>query len=130
LDHCDSSIVNRLAKGLVVAFLALDVLTAGEAVSAPPDTVIGIKSGVTYRKQCFTVEGVARNQTNDPKTFDHLIFVKNDCFKSVKLKICYHQTDHCVDIFVPPHSNKETWIGAFPAMRFFQYDAKEMPGLY
>jgi hypothetical protein len=115
---------------MLIALLALGVLTAGDAVSAQPDTGIGINSEVVYKKQCFAIQGVARNQTIDPKMFDHVIYVKNECFKPVKLKVCYHDTDRCVDILVPPRSNKETWLGAFPSMRFFQYDAKEVPGLF
>jgi len=115
---------------MLIALLPLAVLTTGNAVSAPPDTGKGINSEGVYKKQCFAVQGVARNQKIDPKMFDHLIFVKNECLKPVRLKVCYHETDRCVDISVPPRSSKETWLGAFPSMRFFQYDLKEVPGVF
>jgi len=130
LNHCDSIITNLIENGILVALLALGVFTADEAVSAQLATGSGMKSDVFYEKQCFSIQGGARSQMMDPKMFDHVIFVKNKCYKSIKLKVCYHESDHCVDILVPPRSDKETWLGAFPSMRFFQYDAKEVPGLF
>jgi hypothetical protein len=115
---------------LMATFFALGVVTAGEAVSAQPVTGNGIKSDVLYEKPCFAIEGVARSQVIDPKMFDHIIGVKNKCAKTIKLKVCYHDSNHCVDILVAPFGYKETWLGAFPSMRFFQYDAKEVTSLF
>jgi hypothetical protein len=115
---------------MMVALLALGVLTADEAASAQTAAGIGLKSEYVYEKPCYVIQGFARGQVIDPKKMDHVIQVKNKCFKAIKLKVCYHDSDHCIDIFVPPHSDKEAWLGAFPSMRYFEFDAKEVPGLY
>jgi hypothetical protein len=51
--------------------------------------------------------------------------VDNRCVERIKVRICYHDTDSCVDADVPGRSRKEAVIGVFPAMRTFQYDLKE-----
>jgi hypothetical protein len=90
----------------------------------------GIRSLDIYGKSCFTTEGFARPRSVNSRLFDHVVIVKNRCTKNVKLKICYHKTERCAEITVPPHETKEAWLGAITALRFFQYDLKELPGLY
>ncbi len=119
----------QMKIGMLFVLIAYGVLPIGLA-TAQTATGNGIKSDNIYEKQCFAIQGQARSQTLSPSTFDHVIVVKNKCFKPIKLRVCYHQSDRCVTIITPPRSVKETWLGSFPSLRFFEYDAKEIPGLY
>src|SRR5712691_4485669 len=129
LDKSCLFATNQTLIGILISVIILSMLVASPSVKAQPATGTGIKSIDIYGKQCYTIQGVARNQTINPNIFDHVIIVKNQCFKNVKLKICYHKSDRCIEMSIPSRSTKESWLGSFPSMRFFQYDAKELPGL-
>jgi hypothetical protein len=90
----------------------------------------GIRSLDIYGKSCFTTEGLARPRSLNSRLFDHVVVVRSRCPKSVKLKICYHKTERCTEITVPPHETKEAWLGAMTALRLFRYDLQELRGIY
>jgi hypothetical protein len=130
LDKSCLFTTNQTLIGILFGAIILNMLVASPSANAQPSTGTGIKSIDIYGKQCYTIQGVARSHAINPNIFDHVIIVKNQCFKNVKLKICYHKSDRCIEMSIPHRSTKESWLGSFPSMRFFQYDAKELPGLF
>ena len=120
---------SRYLRPCLASLIALATIFSN-AATAQTASGIGIRSLDIYGKACFTTEGVARPQTPNSRLFNHVVVVKNRCPKSVKLKICYHKTERCTEVTVPPHETKEAWLGMMPVLRLFQYDLKELRGIY
>jgi hypothetical protein len=76
-------------------------------------------------KPCLETEGTAQPLASNPRVLNHIVNLDNHCVEPVKVRICYHGTDDCTDVDVPPRSRKEQLIGVFPAMQQFRYDVKE-----
>ena len=91
------------------------IAICGSAFAAP-------KAG----KACYMTISDARPAKTNPNLFNHIVIIRNQCFKPIKLKICYHKTRHCIDMLVPPRTTREGWLGALPAMPKFAYDVQEI----
>jgi len=76
-------------------------------------------------KLCLETNGNSSALASNPKILNHSVILDNRCFEPIKAKVCYHGTDECTDVEVPPRSRKEQVIGVFPAMQLFRYDVKE-----
>lgn len=119
---------HRFALSCLIVAVSLATTLSTPATAQISGT--GIRSLDIYGRSCFTTEGVARAQPANPQLFNHVVIVNNRCTKSVKLKVCYHKTERCAEITVPPHETKEAWLGSVRLLRFFQYDLKELPRMY
>jgi hypothetical protein len=84
-----------------------------------------IRSYDRFGKVCYTAEGVIRPQTTNPTLLNHIVFVRNHCYKQIKLKVCYYKSVHCIDMVVPSQSAKEGWLGA-TTVRSFEYTLQEL----
>jgi hypothetical protein len=117
--------------GIMILATSLLLCAASDVESATAQSfgATGINSVDIYGKQCFKVQGLARPELSVPNIFDHVIIVDNQCFKPVKLRICYHKSERCIDMEVPAQSIKEGWLGSYP-LRFFQYDIKQPSRLF
>jgi hypothetical protein len=76
-------------------------------------------------KPCLETGGAAQPLASNPRIMNHIVSLDNHCVERIKVRICYHGTDDCTDVDVPPRSRKEQLIGVFPAMQQFRYDVKE-----
>ena len=76
-------------------------------------------------KPCLTITKRAKAQLINPKIFEHWVVATNACGQRIKLKVCYSGTQDCVVVDVPPFGEKETEIGIFPALKYFQIETKE-----
>jgi hypothetical protein len=110
--------------------LGLTVGALSHAAAAQPAVGTGIRSQDIFGKFCFKAEGMSRPQPQNSRLFDHVVLIKNQCFKTLNLKVCYHNTDRCTQLTIPAYTAREAWLGAMPALRYFQYDLKEVPGPY
>lgn len=76
-------------------------------------------------KPCLQTSGEAQPLTSDPHVSNHVVILDNHCPDRIKAKVCYHGTNACTDVDVPPRARKEQIIGVLPAMPQFRYDVKE-----
>lgn len=76
-------------------------------------------------KPCLETHGSAEPLASNPRVLNHIVSLDNHCVERIKIRICYHGTQDCTDVDVPPRSRKEQIIGVFPAMQQFRYDVKE-----
>ena len=76
-------------------------------------------------KPCLVLHGYAKPQTINPNIFEHRIAASNGCGQNIKVKVCYHGSDDCITIDVPPWDRKDSVLGIYPALRDFKFDAKE-----
>jgi len=110
---------------VVTALLALsfpgDLLAQGFTSSAIGDR----KHRDFVGKPCLETSGTAQPLVSNPRILNHSVTLDNHCPERIKVKVCYHGTDECTDVDVPPGSRKEQIIGVFPAIQQFRYDVKE-----
>ena len=76
-------------------------------------------------KPCLTIRGQPRAETINPKLFIHMIVAANDCYKRIKLQVCYYRSQHCVAMDVPPYGHEEVVLGVMPAMSGFRFEFRE-----
>lgn len=76
-------------------------------------------------KPCIALESFVTNQLINKKIFEHWIKASNSCGQNIKIQVCYHKTEDCIDMIVPPWESKNAVLGIYPNVKEFQYDAKE-----
>jgi hypothetical protein len=76
-------------------------------------------------KPCLESVWTAQALVSNPRVLNHVVSLDNHCLDPIKVRICYHGTEDCTDVDVPPRSRKEQVIGVFPALQQFRYDVKE-----
>ena len=76
-------------------------------------------------RPCLVTSGEAQPLTSNPRISNHVVILDNHCPDRIKVRVCYHGTNECTDVDVPPRGRKEQIIGVLPAMRQFRYDVKE-----
>lgn len=127
--------MNRLKNSAAaVALLLSPDLAAGQGLGAIPGvslggTLDGSVDKTRHRgplgKPCLTFVGMARPHIIDPKLFDHVMTVDNSCGQRLKVRVCYSQTDRCIDMDVPGYGRKEAILGIMPSEPVFRFDFKE-----
>jgi hypothetical protein len=76
-------------------------------------------------KPCLAASGYAKPQVINKNIYEHWIRVTNSCGQNIKLRVCYHGTDDCIVMNVPPWESKNAVLGIYPMVKDFQFDAKE-----
>ena len=76
-------------------------------------------------KPCIALESFATTQLINKNTYEHWIKASNSCGQNIKVQVCYHESDDCILMNVPPWESKNAVLGIYPNMKEFQYDAKE-----
>jgi hypothetical protein len=61
----------------------------------------------------------------DSRATAQRITATNSCGQNIKVQVCYHKTDDCIVMNVPPWESKNSVLGINPNVRDFRYDAKE-----
>jgi hypothetical protein len=77
-------------------------------------------------KPCLVLRGYAKAQTINPNIYEHRVGVTNSCGLNIKVKVCYHMSEDCITMDVPPWDRKDSVLGIYPALKDFKYDAKEL----
>ena len=117
-----------LFVALLVLESALPALAQTFAQNTPKFTLQGPaeqSSGVVVRdalgRPCLDTEAAARAHVVNPNVLDHVVSVKNNCPKIIKAKICYFQSDRCVEISVPSYGRSDAVLGTMTGVRTFRY---------
>jgi hypothetical protein len=76
-------------------------------------------------KPCLALEPYATAHLTNKKIYEHWITASNSCGHNIKVQVCYHESDDCILMEVPPYETKNAVLGIQPSMKEFQYDAKE-----
>jgi hypothetical protein len=74
---------------------------------------------------CLAIQGYAKAEVVNKDIYQHWIKVTNSCGQAIKVKICYYKTDHCINMDVAAWEKKDSVLGIFPALKRFQFEAKE-----
>lgn len=71
-------------------------------------------------RPCLDVEAAARAHVVNPNMVDHLVSLKNNCPRLIKVKVCYFNSDRCNNIDIPPYKRADTVLGT-TQIKFFRY---------
>ena len=90
-------------------------------LQAPPE-----QSGVNIirdplNRPCLEYEAIARPHVVNPTVFDHLVSVKNNCPRQIKVKICYYGSEKCNEIRVAGYARQDAILGTMTGVRYFRY---------
>jgi hypothetical protein len=75
--------------------------------------------------QCLAVEPLARPHVANPKVYDHVLVLDNQCLKSIKTRACYIESDRCVEADVPGLTRQDVILGISSMIKFFSYELHE-----
>lgn len=72
-------------------------------------------------RPCLDVEAAARAHTVNPDMLDHVVSLKNNCPRIIRVKVCYFNSDHCNDVVVQGYKRADTILGTMRGVKFFRY---------
>jgi len=75
---------------------------------------------------CLAVEPLSRPRVANPKVYDHVLVIQNQCLKSIKTRTCYTESDQCIDAEVLGLTRKEVILGISSMIKYFKYDLHEL----
>lgn len=62
-------------------------------------------------RPCLDMEAVSRAHAANPSVFDHIVSIKNNCAKRIRVKLCYYNTETCKELLLSPYSREDTILG-------------------
>jgi hypothetical protein len=74
---------------------------------------------------CLAIKAIQRAHIVNPDLYDHVVDATNHCGQTIRARICYSGTDHCLQLEMPPFSRKQALLGAMIGVPQFHYDLKE-----
>ncbi len=123
-----------MLRSLVGTSIAL-VLIGGHAIAQSPDSSTDAGSSLgrarvkrhlgVNGKPCLALESYAKSEVANKDIFEHWISATNSCGQHIEVRICYHKTDDCISMNVPPWDSKSSVLGIYPMVKNFEYDAVE-----
>lgn len=72
-------------------------------------------------RPCLDVEAAARAEVVNPEMLDHVVSVKNNCQRIIRVKVCYFNSDRCNEIVVQGYKRVDTILGTMRGVKFFRY---------
>lgn len=72
-------------------------------------------------KNCLDVEAAARPQAVNREMLDHVVSLKNNCARTIKVKLCYYNSDSCKHFDVQAYKRVDTILGAMRGVSLFRY---------
>lgn len=119
----------RTYSAVIIALLGVIPAARGQSTSgAPRLTMQGpaeqSKTGVirdAFGRPCLDIEAAARREVVNPDMLDHIVSIKNNCPKTIKVKVCYFNSDQCTDVELRPYKRADTTLGAMRGINYFRY---------
>lgn len=72
-------------------------------------------------KPCLDLEAAARPQVVNPDMIDHVVSIKNNCPRTIRVKACYYGSDRCNEVTVSGYKRVDTILGTMRSVNFFRY---------
>jgi|SRR5665213_3588668 len=72
-------------------------------------------------RPCLDVEAAARAHIVNPEMVDHVVSVKNNCARLIKVKVCYFNAYKCNEFSLQGYSRVDTVLGTMAGVKTFRY---------
>ncbi|MBW5438820.1 hypothetical protein FXB41_29885 [Bradyrhizobium canariense] len=114
------------AVGLLLALAPASAQTGGQSASRLTIQGPGEQSGTAVVRDalgrpCLDIEAAARAHVVNHDIVDHVVSVKNNCTKTVKVKVCYLNADKCNAFDVQGYKRVDTVLGTMTKITAFRY---------
>lgn len=76
-------------------------------------------------RPCLDVEAAARGHVANPQVVDHVVSVKNNCPRVIKVKACYYGSDRCNNLVLQPYGRVDTILGTMSGVTTFRYSLSQ-----
>lgn len=115
---------------LLLAIFVLGVSPASYGQSANPRVGLTMQGSAepggnvirdSLGKPCLDIEAAARSETVNPDMLEHVVSVKNNCSRLIKVKVCYYGSEQCKQFDLQGYKRVDTILGVMRAIRFFRY---------
>lgn len=111
--------------GTLTAVVPVQAQTSRLTMQGPAENADAAPIRDSLGRLCLDVEAAGRKQTVNPQMVDHVVSLKNNCAKSLRLKVCYLNSDHCNDVDLQPFKRVDTILGSARGNSFFRYTIKQ-----
>jgi hypothetical protein len=97
----------------------------------PPKGISPVQDDIAKRhmsplgRPCLAIQGYAKPELVNKNIYQHWIKAANSCGQAIRIKVCYYKTEDCILMSAPPYEKKDAMLGIFPALKRFQFEAKE-----
>lgn len=98
---------------------------APKSMSGDPRDPQNLRHRDALGRPCLDYSAVSRPLAAASAVYEHIVAVRNQCLKPIRVKLCYHRADRCYMVEVASRGQRETVLGVFPSVRYFQYDYQE-----
>ncbi|MBI1203477.1 MAG: hypothetical protein GC182_13300 [Rhodopseudomonas sp.] len=78
-----------------------------------------------FGKPCLDIEAASRAHVINPDVYDNVVSIENRCSLTIRVKICYFNTDSCINVEVMGGQRKDAILGVRPHMQYFKYSFQE-----
>ena len=76
-------------------------------------------------RPCLDVEAAARAHAVNPKVVDHVVSIKNNCPRLVKVTVCYANSDRCMDTTLASYARSDVILGTMTGITVFKYSMRQ-----
>lgn len=76
-------------------------------------------------RPCLDVEAAARAHVANPNAFDHVVSIKNNCPRLVKVTVCYASSDRCTDTTLASYARSDVILGTMTGVKLFKYSMRQ-----
>lgn len=76
-------------------------------------------------RPCLDVDAIARAHLVNKDMLDHVVSVKNNCARVIKVKICYYDGDRCKDFSIQGYQRIDTILGTMMKVGTFRYSLSQ-----
>lgn len=94
--------------------------TRGVTIQGPAE-----QSGIVIKdatgKPCLDVEAAARPQFSNREMLEHVVSVKNNCPRTIRIKLCYYNSEACRQFDLLGYKRTDTTLGVMRGVSFFRY---------
>lgn len=117
-------------KVALIAALVAGIGSTASGQSSQPAARLTIQgpaeqAGITVKdalgKPCLDIEAAARPETINPDMLEHVVSLKNNCSRLIKVKLCYYNSEQCKQFDVQGYRRVDTTLGVMKGVKFFRY---------
>lgn len=72
-------------------------------------------------RPCLDVEAAARAQVVNPAMVDHVVSVKNNCPRLIRVKVCYFNSERCNELTLQGYKRVDSILGTMRGISTFRY---------
>ncbi|MFK4560616.1 hypothetical protein QIH93_08150 [Bradyrhizobium ottawaense] len=115
---------------LLAAGFLVSVTSIGYGQSSTPSAGLTMQGAADFGgniikdglgRPCLDVEAAARPATINPDMREHIVSIKNNCLRPIKVKVCYYGSDQCRQLDVQGYKRADTILGVMRGIKFFRY---------